>query len=147
MKSMISKSWKRWVWSFSLAIHVSHPKKSTSIFFYCPKSLLPYPIFLAAFDQKVQPPFPNPFSLFLFSSLFALTRQPSLSHQNKISLSKEEIKGLTLKFQLPSLWVTRTRTQTLKLSCTISRVFCFQVRDMRHVLLISIKNISKSIMH
>ena len=112
---MISKSWKRWVWSFSLAIHVSHPKKSTSIFFCCPKSLLPYPIFLAASDQKVQPPFPNPFSLFLFSSLFALTRQPSLSHQNKISLSKEEIKGLTLKFQLPSLWVTRTRTRTLEL--------------------------------
>ena len=112
---MISKSWKRWVWSFSLAIHVSHPKKSTSIFFCCPKSLLPYPIFLAASDQKAQPSFPTPFSLFLFSSFFALTRQPSLSHQNKISLSKEEIKGLTLKFQLPSLWVTRTRTRTLEL--------------------------------
>ena len=112
---MISKSWKRWVWSFSLAIHVSHPKKSTSIFFCCPKSLLPYPIFLATSDQKAQPSFPTPFSLFLFSSFFALTRQPSLSHQNKISLSKEEIKGLTLKFQLPSLWVTRTRTRTLEL--------------------------------
>ena len=35
----------------------------------------------------------------------------------------------------------------LSSSCTISHVFCFQVRDMRHVLLISIKNISKSIMH
>ena len=49
--------------------------------------------------------FSSPFSLFLFSSLFALTWQPPLSHQNKISLSKEEIKGLTLKFEgLMILW-------------------------------------------
>ena len=51
----------------------------------------PYLIFLAASDQKVQPSFPTPFSLFLLSSLFALTWQPSLFHQSKISLSKEEI--------------------------------------------------------
>ena len=62
--------------------------------------------FLGCTRQKVQPSFSSPFSLFLFSSLFALTRQPPLSLQNKISLSKEEIKGLTLKFQLPSLWVS-----------------------------------------
>ena len=37
--------------------------------------------------------------LFFLSSSFASTRQPSLSHPHKISLSKEEIKGLTLKFQ------------------------------------------------
>ena len=43
--------------------------------------------------------FPLSLFFFLFSS-FASTRQPSLSHQNKISLSKEEIKGLILKFQL-----------------------------------------------
>ena len=56
-----------------------------------PQKSSPYPIFLAASDQKVQPSFPTPFSLFLLSSLFALTRQPSLFHQSKISLSKEEI--------------------------------------------------------
>nr|POE91097.1 hypothetical protein CFP56_14549 [Quercus suber] len=40
-----------------------------------------------------------PPSLFFFlSSLFALTRQPSLSHQDKIFLSKDEIKSLTLRF-------------------------------------------------
>ena len=61
----------------------------------------------------------SPLSLILFLCffflLFLLLHGSLLSHQNKISLSKEEIKGLTLKFQLPSLWVTRTRTQTLKL--------------------------------
>ena len=76
------------------------PVVHISYLLWLPQKSSPYPIFLVASNQKVQPSFPTPFSLFLFSSLFALTRQPSLSHQNKISLSKEEIKGLTLKFQL-----------------------------------------------
>ena len=73
--------------------------------------------FLGCVRQKVQPSFSSPFSLILFSSLFALTRQPPLSHQNKTSLSKEEIKGLTLKFQLPSL---RVSNQKLHLVISIS---------------------------
>ena len=71
--------------------------------FCCPKSL---PLILFSWLHQIKSPTPLslllfPLSLFfsLFSS-FASTRQPSLSHQNKISLSKEEIKGLTLKFQL-----------------------------------------------
>ena len=106
MKSVIAISWKSGCDIFFPSITRIHPKSTSLIWFCCPKSLLTYPIFLAASDQKVQPSFPTHFSLFLFSSLFALTRQPSLSHQNKISLSKEETKGLTLKFQLPSLWVS-----------------------------------------
>ena len=90
----------------SLAFHVSHPICPLLLSdFGCPK-VLSLSHFLGCVRQKVQPSFSSPFSLFLFSSLFALIRQPPLSHQNKISLSKEEIKGLTLKFQLPSLWVS-----------------------------------------
>jgi len=37
---------------------------------------------------------------FFLSSSVASTRQPSLSHQHNIFLSKEEIKQLTLRFQL-----------------------------------------------
>ena len=56
--------------------------------------------------RKSNPSFSTLFLVFVLSSLFALTRKPSLSHQNKISFSKEEIKGLTLKFQLQSLRVS-----------------------------------------
>ena len=102
----MQETWKTGCDFSSLAFHVSHPNCRHFLSSFVPQKSSPYPIFLAASDQKVQPSFPTPFSLFLFSSLFALTRQPSLSHQNKISLSKEEIKGLTLKFQLPRLWVS-----------------------------------------
>ena len=102
----MQESWKMGCDFSSLAFHVSHNNCPHFLSSFVPPKFSPYPIFLAASDQKVQPSFPTTFSLFFFSSLFALTRQPSLSHQNKISLSKEEIKGLTLKFQLPSLWVS-----------------------------------------
>ena len=73
--------------------------------FFCPKSL---PLISFSWLQKTESPalFPYSFPCSLFLSPPLLTRQPSLSHQNKISLSKEEIKGLTLKFQPPSLWVS-----------------------------------------
>ena len=96
----MQETWKTGCDFSSLAFHVSHPNCPHFLSSFVPQKSSPYPIFLAASDQKVQPTFPTPFPLFLFSSLFALTRQPSLSHQNKISFSKEEIKGLTLKFQL-----------------------------------------------
>ena len=86
-----------WVFLSSPPVHT--PKRKTKPH---PK-VFPLSHFLGCIRQKVQPSFSSPFSLFLFSSLFALTWQPPLSHQNKISLSKEEIKGLTLKFQLSSL--------------------------------------------
>ena len=68
-----------------------------------PQKCLSYPILLAASDQKVQLLY-----FFLYSSFFALLSlfflcsymAASLSHQSKISLSKEEIKELILKFQL-----------------------------------------------
>ena len=82
------------------------PQLSSSYLILAAPKVLSLSHFLGCIRQKVQPSFSSPFSLFLFSSLFALTLQPPLSHQNKISLSKEEIKGLTLKFQLPSLWVS-----------------------------------------
>ena len=67
--------------------------------FCCPKSL---PLISFSWLHQTESlalfPYSFPCSLFLSSPL--LTWQPSLSHQNKISLSKEEIKGLTLKFQL-----------------------------------------------
>ena len=71
--------------------------------FCCPKSL---PLILFSWLHQIRSPAPLslllfPLSLFFFLFFsFASTRQPSLTHQNKISLSKEEIKGLTLKFQL-----------------------------------------------
>ena len=108
--------WKVWVWMqeswkvgvifLSLAIHVSTPIFHISYMILAAPKVLSLSHLLGCTRQKVQPSFSSPFSLFLFSSLFALRRQPSLSHQNKVSLSKEEIKGLTLKFQLPSLWVS-----------------------------------------
>ena len=91
---------------FSLAIHISHPKSPHPLSDFAAQKSSHFSYFLGCTKQKVRPSFSSPFSLSLFSSLFALRRQPSLSHQNKISLSKEEIKGLTLKFQLPSLWVS-----------------------------------------
>ena len=96
---------------FSFPSHTCIPpqKSSSLISFYCPKSLLPYLIFLAASDQKSSPSFSTPFPLSLFfflSSSFASTRQPSLSHQHNIFLSKEEIKGLTLKFQFQIVGVS-----------------------------------------
>ena len=54
----------------------------------------------------------------LLSSFFVLIgntslsfshQQPSLSHKNHISLSNEEIKRFTLKFQLQSLWVSQKK--------------------------------------
>ena len=89
---------------FFLASHVYHPNLSTFLaFFWCPKS-----VFLILFCWLPQTrksssftSFSIPLSLLFFlSSSFVLTWQPSLSHQSKISLSKEEIKELILKFQL-----------------------------------------------
>ena len=102
------KKLEKWVRYF-LPQPSTYPTPPIVLFSYlilaAPK-VLPLSHFLDCIRQKVQSSFSSPFSLFLFSSLFALTRQPPLSHQNKISLSKEEIKGLTLKFQPPSLWVS-----------------------------------------
>ena len=103
----MQEKWK--VGGIFLAIHVSTPISTSLIWFCCPKSHHTFLIFLAASDQKSSPSLSTPFPLSLFfflSSSVASTRQPSLSHQHNIFLSKEEIKGLTLKFQLPSLWVS-----------------------------------------
>ena len=79
----------------------SPPQLSTSLIWFAAQKSSPFLIFLAASEvQQLLSPFSIPLSFFLFPSSPLLTRQPSLSHQNKISLSKEEIKGLRLKFQL-----------------------------------------------
>ena len=67
--------------------------------FFCPKSL-PHNSFSWLHQAESPALFPNSFPCSLFLSSPLLTWQPSLSHQKKKSLSKEEIKGLTLKFQL-----------------------------------------------
>nr|POF10081.1 hypothetical protein CFP56_15717 [Quercus suber] len=73
-------------------------KRECDIFFLASHIRSPAPLSLLLFP---------PFFFFFLSSLFALTRQPSLSHQDKIFLSKDEIKSLTLRFcgcyQFPSL--------------------------------------------
>ena len=87
----------------SLVFHVSHPN--------CPLSLsdfaAPKVFSLYYFSGCIRPESPALFSysfffVFVFFSLCSYT-VASISHQNKISLSKEEIKGLTLKFQLQRL--------------------------------------------
>ena len=86
----------------------SPPQLSTSlIWFFCPK-VFSLSYFLGCIWSPAAPfsSLSIPLSFFLFPSSPLLTWQPSLSHQNKTSLSKEEIKGLTLKFQLPRLWVS-----------------------------------------
>ena len=64
-----------WVSLSSPSVHT--PKRKTKPH---PK-VFPLSYFLGCIRQKVQPSFSSPFSLFLFSSLFALTRQPPLSHR------------------------------------------------------------------
>ena len=101
---------KVWVWMqeswkvsviFSFPSHTRIPPKSPLLLsdFAAPK-VSPSTHFLGCIRQKFQPLFPYSFPCSLFLSSSLLTSQPSLSHQNKISLSKEEIKGSTLKFQL-----------------------------------------------
>ena len=96
------KRWKSGC-DFLPSISRIHPNLSTFLtFFLCPKSLL---LILFCWLPQTRKSssytsFSIPLSLLFFlSSSFASTRQPSLSDQHKISLSKEEIKGLTLKFQ------------------------------------------------
>ena len=90
----MQENWKRWVQCFSLVLHVARPNCQHPLSDLLPKSLLTFLIFLAA--SEVQ----QLLSFFLFPSSPLITRQPSLSHQNILTLSKEEIKGLRLKFQL-----------------------------------------------
>ena len=82
--------------------HYTYPPQifHISYLFLLPQKSSPRLIFLAASDQKSSP-LSLLFSLF-FVSFFSLCcyTAASLYHQNKISLSKEEIKGLILKFQL-----------------------------------------------
>ena len=86
---------------FSLVLHVAHPNCQHPLSDLLPKSLLTFLIFLAASEvQQLLSSFFIPLSFFLFPSSPLLTRQPSLSHQSILTLSKEEIKGLRLKFQL-----------------------------------------------
>ena len=90
----------------SLAFHVSHPNCPLLLSdFGCPKSPL---LISSSWLHQTESPalfLYSFFFVFVFFSLCSYTAA-SLSHQNKVSLSKEEIKGLTLKFQLPSLWVS-----------------------------------------
>ena len=103
----MQESWKVGVIFLSLAIHVFHPQSRLLLSdFGCPKSPLLITFSWLHLIRKSSPSFSTLFLVLVPSCSFAFTRQPSLSHQNKISLSKKEIKGLTLKFQLPSLWVT-----------------------------------------
>ena len=97
----MQENWKRWVQCFSLVLHVAHPNCQHPLSDLQPKSLLTFLIFLAASEvQQLLSSFSIPLSFFLFPSSPLITRQPSLSHQNILTLSKEEIKGLRLKFQL-----------------------------------------------
>ena len=80
----------------------SPPQLSTSLIWFCCPKVFSLSYFLGCIWSPAAPfsSFSIPLSFFLFPSSPLLTRQPSPSHQNKISLSKEEIKGLRLKFQL-----------------------------------------------
>ena len=92
----------------SLVFHVSHPNCPLSLSDFAAPKVFSLSYFLGCIWSPAAPfsSLSIPLSFFLFPSSPLLTWQPSLSHQSKISLSKEEIKGLTLKFQLPSLWVS-----------------------------------------
>ena len=75
----------------SLVFHVSHPNCLLSLSdFASPKVFS-----LSYFPGCIRPESPALFSYYFFFvfafSLFALTRQPSLFHQSKIPLSKEEL--------------------------------------------------------
>ena len=91
-------------WDFSFPSHTRiHPNFPPLLSDFAAQKSSHFSYFLGCISSEVQPSFSTPFPLSLFfflSSSFASTRQPSLSHQHKISLSKEEIKELILKFQL-----------------------------------------------
>jgi len=90
----------------SLASHVSIPSPLSLSPFATPKV---FSLILFSWlhqIRKSRPSFSTLFFVLVPSSSFALTWQPSLSHQNNISFSKEEIKRLTLKFQFQNLWVS-----------------------------------------
>ena len=110
---------------FYLAIHVSHPKVHILYLILLPKSLLTFLFsWLHLKSSSSFSAFTIPLSFFLLPSSPLLTRQPSLSHQNILTLSKEEITGLRLKFQLQivggkksklHLFISTSLTSTLTL--------------------------------
>ena len=97
---------KRWAVIFFLSITRIHPKSTLLISFCCPKVFSLILFSWLHLIRKSSPSFSTLFLVLVPSCSFAFTRQPSLSHQNNISLSKEKIKRLTLKFQLQNLWVS-----------------------------------------
>ena len=121
----MQENWKRWVQCFSLVLHVAHPNCQHPLSDLQPKSLLTFLIFLAASEvQQLLSSFSIPLSFFLFPSSPLITRQPSLSHQNILTLSKEEITGVRQKFQLQivggkksklHLFISTSLTSTLTL--------------------------------
>ena len=103
----------------------SPPQLSTSLVCFAAQKSSPFLIFLAASEvQQLLSSFSIPLSFFLFPSSPLLTRQPSLSHQNILTLSKEEITGVRQKFQLQivggkksklHLFISTSLTSTLTL--------------------------------
>ena len=88
-------------WDISFPSHTRiHPNFPLLLSDFAAPKVFPPTHFLGCTRQKFQPLFPYSFPCSLFLSSPLLRWQPSLFHQNKISLSKEEIKGLILKFQL-----------------------------------------------
>ena len=83
----MQERWKRWVWYFSLVIHVAHPNCQHPLSDFAAQKSSPYPIFLAASDKKVQPLFLYPFPCFSpFFSLCSYTEALPLSPKQNIPL-------------------------------------------------------------
>ena len=91
----MQERWKRWVWYFSLVIHVAHPNCQHPLSDFAAQKSSPYPIFLAASEVQ-QLLFL--LSLFLFlSSCFLLLpflhgSLPSLTKTKHLS-QKKKLKG------------------------------------------------------
>ena len=91
----MQECWKRWVWYFSLVIHVAHPNCQHHLSDFAAQKSSPYPIFLAASEVQ-QLLFLLSLFLFLSSGFLLLPflhgSLPSLTKTKHLSL-KKKLKG------------------------------------------------------
>ena len=122
LKWVVNNIWHTWLWGFNSQVRVN---------------VLSYNLICLSFS--IFGSYINFIHWFLYGLVSELGCDWCISLYIRKSLS-------VISFGFSSTWREREHWH-LSSSYTISHVFCFQVKDMRHVRLISIKIVYKTIMH